>query len=79
MEVEKGGGMRGRAHTCSPRQPKSSLIMPYEWTAALGASAGKMAAARSESVVLPAQVLRPIHARCGFWQHGDARWRLAAH
>ena len=77
--VEKGGGMRGRAHTCSPRQSKSSLIMPYEWTAALGAAAGRSAAAWSESVVLPAQVLRPIHACCGFRSIGDARWRFAAH
>ena len=77
--VEKGGGMRGRAHTCSPRQSKSSLIMPYEWTASLGAAAGRSAAAWSESVVLPAQVLRPIHARCGFRSIGDARWRFAAH
>ena len=27
---KKAGGMRGRAHTCSPRRPKSSLMMPYE-------------------------------------------------
>lgn len=27
---EKAGGVRGRAHTCSPRRPKSLLMMPYE-------------------------------------------------
>ena len=51
--------MRGRAHTCSLRQPKSSLIMSYEWTAALAAAASRLAAAQSP-VVLPAQVLGPI-------------------
>ena len=28
---------------------------------------------------MPAQVLWTRDARCGFWQHGDVRWRLAAH
>ena len=27
---EKAGGVRRRVHTCSPRRPKSSLMMPYE-------------------------------------------------
>ena len=26
----QAGGVRGRAHTCSPRRPKSLLMMPYE-------------------------------------------------
>ena len=48
-------------------------MMPYDWTAALAAAAGRLAAARSENSVLPAQVLRRRNARFGFWQHGDAR------
>ena len=92
-EAQQGHNQKGKQSTRSRKrrgdaregaylQPAAAEELAHHAvrvTAALDASAGRLAAARSESVVLPAQVLRPIHARCGFRSIGDARWRFAAH